>query len=324
MALKTTNSQICVFAAAVVYRRAYACATRRFLNLPFDLSQVVFIATANEASAISRPLLDRMETLEMTSYSLDQKLRIAQRHIVPRQLVEHALQPDDVLIADDAIARIIEAYTQEAGVRELERQIAAVARWAAMRVARAINGGVVETDTRSSELNLPIEVAASSIGAILGKERYARSRSLLRHAAQNAGVALGLAVNGVGGDVLVIETSLSPGDGKLLLTGKSSHLFFAVLSCADIFLGKLGDVLKESAQVAISWLRSKADVYHLDLSEFNKVCAFNCARRLLRTLKLSSLIGEFARSHAGRRDRKRRAVGGLRVCNCAFLAAHRP
>jgi ATP-dependent Lon protease len=140
----------------------------RYLNLPFDLSQVVFIATANDASTIPTPLLDRMEVLEMPSYSSEQKFQIAARHIIPRQLLQHALSPDYLEFRPDAIHKIIESYTREAGVRQLERTIGAVCRWAAVGVAQAINGGQVETDTMSSELILPIVVKEEDLIGILG------------------------------------------------------------------------------------------------------------------------------------------------------------
>ncbi|KAI6240110.1 Lon protease-like protein [Aphelenchoides fujianensis] len=224
-----------------------------YLNLPFDLSQTIFIATANDASRIPGPLRDRMELIELTSYSIEQKFQIAKKHIIPRQLCKHALSPDYLEFDTESLYRIIESYTAEAGVRELERTIGSVCRWAAMRVANAINGGAVETDVVSAELSLPIVVKAGDMNAILGKEKHSLRNSLVKHASLNTGVALGLAVTPVGGTVLVIEAVLSEGDGKLVMTGN------------------LKDVIKESVQVAASWLRSKADDLHLDFSEWKKM-----------------------------------------------------
>ncbi|KAI6188449.1 Lon protease-like protein [Aphelenchoides besseyi] len=229
------------------------CFQDLYLNLPFDLSQVVWIVTANDISRIPSPLKDRMEVIEMSSYSVEQKFKILTNHILPRQLSRHALSPDYLQLSTDAIYSIIESYTFEAGVRELERVVAQVCRWATLKVANAINGGEVNSDTVSAELSLPINVNATDLHSILGKERHSMRNGLVKHASLNTGVALGLAVTPVGGQVLVIEAALYKGKGDMVLTGK------------------LGDVIKESVQVAISWLRSQANVYqYLDFSEFNK------------------------------------------------------
>lgn len=139
-----------------------------YLNLPFDLSQVLFIATANDSSTIPAPLLDRMELIEMSGYTTEQKMEIAKKYIVPRQMKAHAMMSDYIEIKDCALRKIISSYTREAGVRQLQRIVAAVCRWAALKMAEAVNGGAVELDTTSVELILPIEVKARQLEEILG------------------------------------------------------------------------------------------------------------------------------------------------------------
>ncbi|KAI6215310.1 Lon protease-like protein [Aphelenchoides besseyi] len=188
------------------------CFQDLYLNLPFDLSQVVWIVTANDVSRIPRPLKDRMEVIEMSSYSVEQKFKILTNHILPRQLSKHALSPDYLQLSTDAIYSIIESYTFEAGVRELERV-----------VAQSI------PDTVSAELSLPIIVNTKDLHSILGKERHSMRNGLVKHASLNTGVALGLAVTPVGGQVLVIEAALYKGKGDMVLTVNLTSLIFTYI-----------------------------------------------------------------------------------------------
>uniref|UniRef100_A0A914CP38 Lon proteolytic domain-containing protein n=1 Tax=Acrobeloides nanus TaxID=290746 RepID=A0A914CP38_9BILA len=226
--------------------------TDLYLNVPFDLSQVLFIATANDVRKIPAPLLDRMELVELTSYSTDEKLRIALQHILPKQLERHALSPEYMKLEREALLKIIENYTREAGVRQLERVIGAVCRNVALRIAESINGGNVEADIIAAKLNLPIVVNEEEVHKILGKEKYIQTDMIRRQTASQLGIAFGLAWTPFGGEVLVIETVLSEGTGKVVTTGK------------------LGDVIKESIQVSLSWVRSHANQYGLDVSHLEK------------------------------------------------------
>ncbi|CAD5217311.1 unnamed protein product [Bursaphelenchus okinawaensis] len=144
----------------------------QYLNLPFDISQVLFVATANDASTIPGPLLDRMELIEMSGYTLSQKVEIAKKFIIPRQLAYHALSPDYLEFSPESLQKIVSRYTREAGVRQLERTVAAVCRWAALKVAQVVNGGAVELDVASNKLNLPIKVKTDNLNEILGVSLY--------------------------------------------------------------------------------------------------------------------------------------------------------
>ncbi|HEX2129568.1 MAG TPA: endopeptidase La [Solirubrobacterales bacterium] len=192
-----------------------------YLDLPFDLSDVMFIATANNLEAIPGPLLDRMEVIQLAGYTLDEKLHIAKRYLVPRQLAENGLRPGQAKFADTALKAIAEEYTREAGVRNLEREIGAVCR----KLAREIAEG--RTNGRQT-------VSAKRARELLGRRRFF---SETRRRTKDPGVATGLAWTPVGGDVLFIEATAMPGSGKLTITGQ------------------LGDVMRESAQAALSWVR---------------------------------------------------------------------
>ncbi|WP_077616568.1 endopeptidase La [Caenibacillus caldisaponilyticus] len=194
-----------------------------YIEEPYDLSKVMFITTANNAATIPAPLLDRMEMLTIAGYTEDEKLHIAKKHLIPRQLKEHGLKKSQLRVQDEAILYVIRRYTREAGVRNLERRIASICRKAAKRIVT----GEQKTVT----------VTPKTIEKFLGKPvfRYGQAET-----EDQVGVATGLAYTPFGGDTLSIEVSILPGKGKLFLTGK------------------LGDVMKESAQAAFSYVRSRA------------------------------------------------------------------
>jgi len=195
-----------------------------YLAVPFDLSAIMFICTANILDTVPGPLRDRMEIIELTSYTADEKLQIAKRYLVGRQLSDTGLKDKHVQITDAAITEIIEHYTREAGVRSLEREIGKVFRHIAVRFA--------EGDTSA------VTIDAAGLAAILGAPRF-ESEVAMRSSVP--GVATGLAWTPVGGDILFIEASRNPGTGKLILTGH------------------LGDVMKESAQAALSLIKARAE-----------------------------------------------------------------
>jgi ATP-dependent Lon protease len=195
-----------------------------YLEIPFDLSKVMFITTANSVYNIPRPLLDRMELIEISSYTEEDKVHIAKDYLVPKQVKEHGLKPKNISFSEGAIRKIIRNYTREAGVRNLEREIASLCR----KVARQ----VVE------DRNIHVNLTASMISKYLGKERY---RFGVAESENQIGVATGLAWTETGGDILAIEVALYKGQGKLILTGK------------------LGDVMKESARAALTYVRSRAE-----------------------------------------------------------------
>jgi ATP-dependent Lon protease len=195
-----------------------------YLEVDLDLSDVVFLATANMADTIPGPLLDRMELVRLDGYTEDEKVFIARTHLLPRVLRQAGLRADEVEIDDDALRRIVSDYTREAGVRGLERQLGKAGRKVATLVAG--DSGVV-----------PVHVGADDVATYLGRQKFfaeAADRTSV------PGVATGLAVTGTGGDVLFIEASASEGEPTLTLTGQ------------------LGDVMKESAQIALSYVRSHA------------------------------------------------------------------
>jgi ATP-dependent Lon protease len=194
-----------------------------YLDLPFDLSRVLFICTANMLETIPPPLLDRMEIIRLSGYTEDEKLGIAKRYLVPKQLEAHGLGADQVTFGDKALRLIIREYTREAGVRNLDREIAAICRKAASEIAAGKRKRVRVDERR--------------VRSWLGRRRFA-SDPMKR--TSDPGVATGLAVTPVGGDVLFIEATAMPGEGKLIVTGQ------------------LGDVMRESAQAALSWIRGHA------------------------------------------------------------------
>jgi ATP-dependent Lon protease len=206
-----------------------------YLGVPFDLSRVLFIATANVLDTIPGPLRDRMEVVRLSGYTAEEKLAIARGHLIPRQLQQNGLNADTVALDDAGLNLIIDGYTREAGVRNLEREIGAVFRNVAVRVAEGKSG--------------PVRIDADEVSAILGPRRF--DADVAQHAAV-PGVATGLAWTPVGGDILFIEASRMPGQGKLILTGQ------------------LGEVMKESAQAALSLLKTRAARFLIDADAFAK------------------------------------------------------
>lgn len=204
-----------------------------YLDLPFDLSKVFFVATANTLDTIPRPLLDRMEVLRLSGYTEEEKIQIARRYLVPRQLEDVGLSEQQLSISEAALEQIIRRYTREAGVRELNRQIGRALRKVAVRFA--------EGDDR------PVRIEAEQLPDLLGPERFHVEERRKQHL---PGVATGLAWTEAGGDVLYVESVLMPGGKGLTLTGQ------------------LGEVMKESAQTAKSYLWSQAESLNLDLEKF--------------------------------------------------------
>jgi ATP-dependent Lon protease len=200
-----------------------------YLEIPYDLSKVMFVATANMADPIPPPLRDRMEVLDLPGYTRREKLAIARRHLIPKQLEEHGLNEERLDITNDAIEEIIEHYTREAGVRSLERQLASVIRGVAVKVAEGDHTPrVVKTE--------------DDVRTFLGASKYS---SEVAERTEETGVATGLAWTSAGGEILFIEATRMFGTGKLQLTGQ------------------LGDVMKESAQAALSYVRSNAEKYDI-------------------------------------------------------------
>jgi len=195
-----------------------------FLELPFDLSEVLFVTTANTLDTIPRPLLDRMEVIELSSYTDEEKLQIAKRHLLPKELKRHGLEKSQLRVTDGAIREIISAYTRESGVRVLERRLAALCRKTAMRL--------VSDDIKQ------VRITEKQLSAFLGAPKYYPERQALE---ERVGVVNGLAWTAVGGELLEVEVNVIPGSGKVELTGN------------------LGDVMKESAHAALSFIRSQAD-----------------------------------------------------------------
>ncbi|MBO0601353.1 endopeptidase La [Sporosarcina sp. E16_3] len=207
-----------------------------YIEEPYNLSNVLFIATANDLSAVPGPLRDRMEIISIAGYTEIEKRSIAKNHLIPKQLKEHGLTKSQVRINDPAIQDIVRYYTREAGVRGLERQIAGICRKAAK---------LIVTGEKKS-----ITVSPRTLESLVGKKKYRYGQA---ETVNQIGVATGLAYTQVGGDTLQIEVSLSPGKGKLILTGK------------------LGDVMKESAQTALSYVRSKTVEFGID-PDFHEKC----------------------------------------------------
>ena len=206
-----------------------------YVELPFDLSQVMFITTANAPYNIPQPLLDRMETIHLPGYTEEDKVEIAKRHLIPKQITEHGLAPANLVFSEGAVRGIIRLYTREAGVRSLERSVAAICR----KVARAV---VKDRDTR-------VNVSRRGLQKYLGIPRY---RYGMGETEDEVGVATGLAWTEAGGDLLSIEVTLMKGKGKMTLTGK------------------LGEVMQESAQAALSYVRSRAESLGLDEDFYEK------------------------------------------------------
>ncbi|MEZ4338002.1 MAG: endopeptidase La [Sandaracinaceae bacterium] len=207
--------------------------TDHYLELPFDLSEVLFIATANDLSNISAPLRDRLEVIEISGYTTQEKVQIAKRHLVPKQLEKHGL-PEGALDVDDAtLDQIVREYTREAGVRQLTREIAKLCRGVALDWARKL-----PADTKNAPSPDPVTVRADDLSKLLGRPRFFHE---MAERVRPPGVAAGLAWTPVGGSVLYVESTRMPGKGKLEITGQ------------------LGEVMNESARAALAYLRSHAD-----------------------------------------------------------------
>ncbi len=207
-----------------------------YLDVELDLSEVVFIATANIADTIPGPLLDRMEVIRFDGYTVDEKVAIARGYLWPRQRERNGLREEEVSVSDVVLETVISDYTREAGVRQLERELGKLLRKVATRIA-------------SGSVEAPVELRLEEVRDALGRQRF------FREAAERTavpGVATGLAVTGTGGDVLFVEATAAKGAEKLLLTGQ------------------LGDVMKESAQIALSTLRSRADRLGVDEDAFER------------------------------------------------------
>lgn len=200
-----------------------------FIEVPFDLSKAVFITTANNVSAIPAPLLDRMEVIELPSYTAEEKFHIAKEHLVPKQLKEHGLKASQLRITDDAINELIQYYTKEAGVRSLERSIASLCRKTAKKIA--------------AEEAKRVSIKAKDINSYLGIRKYLSDLSSQK---DQVGVVNGLAWTSVGGVLMPIEVLVMKGTGKIEVTGS------------------LGEVMKESSRIAVSYVRSIADKYKID------------------------------------------------------------
>jgi ATP-dependent Lon protease len=209
--------------------------TDHYLDLPFDLSRVLFITTANWLDPIHPALRDRLEVIELPSYTESEKLQIAKRFLVPRQLDEHGLSRQELKIPDKTLRSLIHDYTREAGVRQLDREIAALTRKATRRIVA--NGQVTK----------PLVLAPPFLKDYLGAAKFMNETA---ERIKEYGIATGLAWTPVGGEILFVEATRMPGKGGLLLTGS------------------LGEVMKESAQTALSYLRSQSKLLEIDLSDY--------------------------------------------------------
>ncbi len=206
-----------------------------YLELEYDLSKVLFVATANDISHIQPALRDRIEIIDLSGYAIEEKIEIAKKHLLPKQKEAHGLKGLELKMTDKLLGRIISDYTRESGVRELDRQLASIMRFEAKELA--------------VKQKLKASITEKDIEKVLGKPRYSND---LYKVANMPGVAVGLAWTYVGGDILFVETSLSEGKGELKLTGN------------------LGNVMKESATTALTYLQSNAKKYGLDPASFNK------------------------------------------------------
>jgi ATP-dependent Lon protease len=204
-----------------------------YLDLPFDLSRILFICTGNQLETIPPPLLDRMEVIRLSGYTEEEKLGIAKRYLVPKQLEAHGLSSEQARFTDNALRLVIREYTREAGVRNLDRELAALCRKSAAEIA----GGKRKR----------VRIDERRVRSWLGRPRFSGE---IRRRTSDPGVATGLAVTPVGGDVLYIEATAMPGEGRLIVTGQ------------------LGEVMRESAQAALSWVRSHASDLGLEADWF--------------------------------------------------------
>jgi ATP-dependent Lon protease len=207
-----------------------------YLDVPFDLSKVMFITTANSLDTIPPALRDRMEVLNLSGYTEEEKVQIAQRFLIPKQLIAHGLRVDEITVSEEAVRLIIRQYTREAGVRNLEREIASVMRRDVADMAVRKRSRAVVDDSKR-------------VRAALGKRRYYDE---IRERIDRPGVATGLVWTPTGGEIIFVEAALTPGKGELKLTGQ------------------LGEVMKESAAAALSYLKSRAASLDIDPALFDK------------------------------------------------------
>ncbi len=206
-----------------------------YVEIPVDLSEVFFIATANSLQDIPRPLLDRMEVIEVTSYTENEKAYIAREHLLGKQMERNGIRPDQLMVSNRALAKIIRGYTREAGVRNLERKLGEIARKAAREI--------YENDKKR------VKITEQNLEKYLGKEKYSFDR---KNDTDEIGIVRGLAWTSVGGDTLEIEVNIMPGKGEIQLTGQ------------------LGDVMKESAQAGLSYIRSVSEEYKIPKKFFQE------------------------------------------------------
>ena len=207
-----------------------------YVEVPFDLSKVMFITTANSTHNIPKPLLDRMEVIHLSGYTEEEKVRIALDFLFPKQLKEHGLRPQNLSISEGAVRRIIREYTREAGVRNLEREIATICRKTAREVVK--------------DRNKSIKVGKNNLATFLGPPRY---RYGIAEKESQVGLSTGLAWTESGGDILSVEVALMQGKGRLILTGQ------------------LGDVMKESAQAGLSYIRSRQEYLSIEPDAHEKI-----------------------------------------------------
>lgn len=207
--------------------------TDHYMDLPYDLSDVFFIATANSLESIAEPLLDRMEVIQISSYTSEEKYHIAKNHLVPKTLEEHGLTKEQLVISEDVLKKVISEYTLEAGVRGLKKQLAGIARVASEKIV-------------SNKVEIPYQVKAEQLEDILGRKV---SRHDIAQQDNPPGVVTGLAWTPVGGEILFIEATHMPGGGEVMLTGK------------------LGDVMKESARISLSLLKSRLPLNSINFKE---------------------------------------------------------
>ncbi len=215
-----------------------------YLDLDYDLSQVFFITTANSLHAIPLPLQDRMEIIRLPGYLENEKQHIARKFLVPKQLEMHGLTADNLHISDQAILEIIRSYTREAGVRSLEREIATICRKAAMRIVEegAMEKSAAAAEKAAEKAPLKVTVTRNGLESLLGVKKHRHGE---KEDEPQIGVCTGLAYTDMGGELLLVETALMPGTGKVNITGK------------------LGEVMTESAQAALSYVRSRSDLFGL-------------------------------------------------------------
>lgn len=247
--------------------------TDHYLNVPFDLSNVMFIATANSLETIPAPLLDRMEIIEVSGYSVEQKIEIAKRYLLPRQVKENGLEKSLITISDDALRFLVMSYTREAGVRDLERQVGAICRYVAVTVVKELDSSKKKNDKEPARDLMsfkPTDIDRDMIKRILGHELVFNEVALRSSV---PGVATGMSWSTVGGSILFVEASCTrTSASQLTLRALTSSSDSALNAAPKLQLtGKLGDVMKESAQLALSWLRVNAHLIDVPALDKNDV-----------------------------------------------------